>query len=181
MPPMPLPTFIPRRAPPPGGSQGDIYQIAETVKELNAIYQVHPCTLSIAPAVDTTLVAFVRGCVIAHLSSAAPARPIFPPPPCLPRHPPPPLAPPQLIARSYMQFTGMSADEIERSTTRDTFMTPEDATQVGGGRASAPAFPLAGPCSCAHAHADTHALNTPPTHTQTSARTPPSPPDGPHR
>ncbi|KAI8463860.1 MAG: Clp protease-domain-containing protein [Monoraphidium minutum] len=60
---------------PMGGSQGDIYQIAATVAELNAIYQ--------------------------------------------------------LIARYYMQFTGMSADEIERATNRDTFMTPEEALQVG--------------------------------------------------
>lgn len=60
---------------PMGGSQGDIYQIAETVKELNAIYQ--------------------------------------------------------LIARYYMKFTGMTPDEVERITNRDTFMTPEDAVQNG--------------------------------------------------
>lgn len=38
--------------------------------------------------------------------------------------------PPQLIARYYMKFTGMSGDEIEKATNRDTFMTPEDAQQV---------------------------------------------------
>jgi ATP-dependent Clp protease protease subunit len=60
---------------PMGGSQGDIYAIAETVKELNAIYQ--------------------------------------------------------LIARYYMKFTGMTADEVERATNRDTFMAPEEAKEAG--------------------------------------------------
>jgi hypothetical protein len=30
-----------------------------------------------------------------------------------------------------MKFTGMTPDEVERATSRDTFMTPEDALEVG--------------------------------------------------
>lgn len=60
---------------PMGGSQGDIYQVAETVKELNAIYQ--------------------------------------------------------LVARYYCKFTGMTGDEVERATNRDTFLTPEEAKDWG--------------------------------------------------
>jgi hypothetical protein len=40
------------------------------------------------------------------------------------------MCPSQLIARYYIKFTGMTADEIERATNRDTFMTPEEAQQV---------------------------------------------------
>eukprot|EP00882_Tetradesmus_deserticola_P003732 GHRQ01003947.1.p1 GENE.GHRQ01003947.1~~GHRQ01003947.1.p1 ORF type:complete len:295 (+),score=107.44 GHRQ01003947.1:142-1026(+) len=60
---------------PMGGSQGDIYAIAATVAELNAIYQ--------------------------------------------------------LFAKYYMKFTGMTVDEVEQQTCRDTFMTPEQAQEWG--------------------------------------------------
>jgi hypothetical protein len=30
-----------------------------------------------------------------------------------------------------MKFTGMSPDEVERATNRDTFMTPEEAKEAG--------------------------------------------------
>lgn len=49
----------------------------------------------------------------------------------------------QLIARYYMKFTGMTADQIERATNRDTFMTPEDAKLVG--------VMLVMPCHVGHA------------------------------
>ena len=35
-----------------------------------------------------------------------------------------------------MKFTGMSADEVERATNRDTFMTPEQAMEVCTGAGS---------------------------------------------
>jgi len=58
---------------PSGGSQGDVYQINATVKELNALYQ--------------------------------------------------------LMAKYYQKFTNMTADEVEMNTSRDFFMTPEDAKE----------------------------------------------------
>jgi hypothetical protein len=33
------------------------------------------------------------------------------------------------MAKYYQKFTGMSADEVEMNTSRDFFMTPEDAKQ----------------------------------------------------
>jgi ATP-dependent protease ClpP protease subunit len=32
-----------------------------------------------------------------------------------------------------MKFTGLSPDAIEKATSRDTFMTPEEAKEVGAG------------------------------------------------
>lgn len=37
----------------------------------------------------------------------------------------------QMVARYYMQYTGMNQDEIEKNTCRDNFMTPEEA-QLNG-------------------------------------------------
>jgi len=37
----------------------------------------------------------------------------------------------QLTARYYMHLTGMGADEVERLTSRDAFLTPEQAQSVG--------------------------------------------------
>lgn len=122
---------------PMGGSQGDIYQIAETVKELNAIYQVG---LGVMWVHGRALLQRRGGCRVwvgqrvAPPSSAAVAgacaRAVAERSPLQPPSKPPPPPPPQLVARYYMKFTGMSGDEVERATNRDTFMTPEEAQQA---------------------------------------------------
>ena len=35
----------------------------------------------------------------------------------------------QLMAKYYQKFTNMTADEVEMNTSRDFFMTPEDAKE----------------------------------------------------
>ncbi|GFR52119.1 hypothetical protein Agub_g14632 [Astrephomene gubernaculifera] len=37
----------------------------------------------------------------------------------------------QLFCRYYMKFTGMSQDEVEKATSRDNFLTPEEAKMEG--------------------------------------------------
>jgi ATP-dependent Clp protease protease subunit len=36
-----------------------------------------------------------------------------------------------MFCKYYMKFTGMSPDEVEAATCRDTFMTPEQAQDAG--------------------------------------------------